>query len=150
VLLQEVDEGRLFRACELLTLFLLELAAYNRASAGRGDIAGSDASKSAAAITFIQNNLKNPALNIDAIAAYMHYSRSRAMNVFKREIGMTIHEFIARSKIDCACDLLPTNSITEVAQTLNFSSTQYFSKVFKDHTGMTPTEYVQFGKTGNG
>ena len=42
----------------------------------------------------------------------------------------------AKEKIRCS-----TCNFTELAEELGFSSVNYFSKVFKAQTGMTPTEY---------
>jgi len=137
------DDERFFRACELLTLFILELADFNRKISDETYRYGTVSAKGIEAISFIQNNLLSPDLNLDSVAQHLHYSRSYAMTAFKNEIGMTIHEYILRSRIEYACELLNTHSITETALILNFSSSQHFSKAFRDHTGMTPTEYLR-------
>ncbi|MBQ4353795.1 MAG: helix-turn-helix transcriptional regulator [Clostridia bacterium] len=139
-------EENLFRACELLSLFIMELAEFNKGISDENYRYGTLSAKGLQAVTFIQENLLNPALDLDAVAAAMHYSRSYAMSAFKDEVGLTIHEFILRSKIDMACDILQTHTVTQTALLLNFSSSQHFSKVFQDHTGMTPTEYLSRGR----
>jgi AraC-like DNA-binding protein len=63
------------------------------------------------------------------------------MTTFRREVGLSVHEYILNKKIEYACELLETHSITETAFLLNFSSSQHFSRVFKQHTGQTPGEF---------
>ena len=136
------DAEKIARACSLLTLFVFELAEFNRRIEGEIYRYGSLTDLGKEAITFITDNLLSPSLDVNAVAAHLNYSRSHLMTTFKREIGLTIHEFIIRSKIEYACDLMAEVPVTEVALMLNFSSSQHFSNVFKAYTGMTPTQYI--------
>lgn len=145
-LLQTPDRERLFRACELLSLFIMELADWSR---NITDAASSRASLSPEileAVTFVRNNLLSGNLNLQSVAKHLHYSPSYTMTAFKKEMGMTIHEYIQRSKIEYACTLLLTHSVTETALYLSYSSSQHFSKVFKEHTGMTPSEFIRINR----
>jgi len=135
------DERSLFRAYELLTLFVLELADFNQKCETEKQQYGMLSQPILEAVNYIQNNLLSPGLGPDTIAEYLHYSRPYIMTTFKNEIGQTIHEFILRAKIDLACDLLAEHSIVETALILNFSSAQHFSTVFRERTGMPPSQY---------
>ena len=92
-------------------------------------------------MSFIDNNILNPDLDVKMIAEHLNYSKAYTMTIFRNETGMSVHEYIMRRKIEYARDLLETHSITETAFMLNFSSSQHFSKVFKSHTLMTPRSY---------
>jgi two-component system response regulator YesN len=63
--------------------------------------------------------------------------------LFKKEHGQNMVDFINHTKIDRACDLLRTNKyrINEIADMLAFENAFYFTKVFRKHTGLTPSEY---------
>ena len=64
--------------------------------------------------------------------------------VFKQETGMTPLEFMNSARIDEAAARLRTGgriSITDVALDLGYSSSQYFSLVFKRAKGCTPREW---------
>ena len=135
------DERSLFRAHELLTLFILELADFNQKCETEKQQYGMLSPPILEAVNYIQNNLLSPGLGPDTIAEYLHYSRSYIMTTFKKEIGQTIHEFILRAKIELACDLLAEHSIVETALFLNFSSAQHFSTVFRERIGMPPSQY---------
>ncbi len=136
------NEEHLFHACELLTLYILEMAEYCKKLRNEEHLSASVSPKGIEAITYIQNHLLSPDLSLDTVAEHLHYSRSYAMKAFKKEIGLTIHEYILQSKVNYACELLAVHSITETALLLNFSSSQHFSKIFREFTGSTPGEYA--------
>jgi len=136
-LLLLADEVRLVRACQLLSLFILELADWERTRSVE-----TSSPLSLEAISFIQNNLFQPDLSVERIAAQLHYSRAYLMTTFRKEVGMTVHEFILREKVEAARELLADHSVTETALLLHFSSSQHFARVFREHTGCTPREYA--------
>ena len=60
--------------------------------------------------------------------------------------NMTPMEYLARCRIVAATELLrtePDRSVTDVGLSLGFSSSQYFAKVFRKHTGCSPSEFRQ-------
>jgi len=63
--------------------------------------------------------------------------------VFKNYTGLSPGQYYIQLKIERAKDLLndPALSVKEVAYDLKFESCFYFSKLFKEKTGMTPTDY---------
>ncbi len=142
-LLQAMDEERLCRACSLLSLFVFEIADCAARHGAEAAQERASSQRAQEAVSFIKDNLFAPNLDLALVAEHMHYSRTYAATFFKREIGLTIHEYIMRSKIDSACELLKEHSTTKVAALLNFSSSQHFCKVFKEQIGITPTEFVK-------
>ncbi len=132
--LREAGGENMLRGCCLLSLFLLELSRLRRGTEEEGNAWGE-------VKAFIQDNLTAPALSLNAVAAHMHYSRSYTATLFKKHVGMTVHEYILMQKIEYACELLERYSITDVAGLLNFSSAQHFSKVFREQRGLSPSAY---------
>jgi AraC-like DNA-binding protein len=64
--------------------------------------------------------------------------------VFERYVGMTPAHFIASRRVSKARKFLTMGqSVTEVAYKLGFSSSQYFATVFKQWTGLQPSEFVR-------
>lgn len=63
--------------------------------------------------------------------------------LFKKEVNMTIGEYIQQTKIEEAKKLLAysSNSILDISALLNFSDQSYFTKVFKNIVGITPKIY---------
>ncbi len=60
---------------------------------------------------------------------------------FKIQTGLSPGDYINRIRVEKAKQMLsnPGWSITELALDLGFSSSQYFSTIFKKYTGMTPS-----------
>lgn len=56
---------------------------------------------------------------------------------------MTFTEYVARSRVERASDLLahPEKQIAESAFACGFESIPHFNRVFKKYTGFTPTQY---------
>lgn len=67
--------------------------------------------------------------------------RARLFQLFKDSVGMTPNDFLQRLRVNKARQWLadPEMSVTDVALRSGFSSSQYFSSVFRRYTGMTPS-----------
>lgn len=67
-----------------------------------------------------------------------HFAR-----LFKQVTGLLPSRFVIRSRIDHARRLLMSTSlpIREVAQLLGYCDEQYFSRQFKSHVGVSPSNY---------
>lgn len=68
--------------------------------------------------------------------------------LFKKEVGMTISNYIQKERIEEAKKLLilTDNSLSEICTLLNFGAQSYFSTIFKRFTGVTPKEYKHLNK----
>ena len=93
-------------------------------------------------IQFI-NNHTNDMIGINEVAAHIGKSRTYTTNKFKREIGVTINDYIINQKLIEAKSLLrhSNKSLTDIAYYLCFSSQSYFQNLFKKKYGITPSEY---------
>jgi AraC-like DNA-binding protein len=76
------------------------------------------------------------------VAAYCHVSTSGLYSIFKKQLGKTPNELHAEILCEKAVSLLSTTdkSVQEISDTLGFSSTSYFRKILKKHTGKAPLE----------
>ncbi|GMQ59083.1 hypothetical protein AN1V17_34800 [Vallitalea sediminicola] len=91
---------------------------------------------------YIEQNIYN-SISISELADICGLSETRFKIKFKKQFGMPPHEYILRRKILAAKILLRSSSMTmtDIAYTLSFSSSQYFSTVFKRFTYMSPKDY---------
>lgn len=96
----------------------------------------------AAAISFLENNYRDDT-GVDQIADHLGLSRTYLHTVFRDGTGQTPNDYLQRTRIKAAENLLgkTSTSITEIASTVGFSSSQYFSKVFHKYTRQTPQAY---------
>lgn len=69
--------------------------------------------------------------------------KSRFCELFARHTGDTFARHLQRCRVEWAQNQLrnTSHSITRIALDSGFSSSQYFAKVFRDFTGMTPGDY---------
>lgn len=76
-------------------------------------------------------------------ADYVNLSASYLSALFKKEYQQNFVDFINETKMERACELIRENKywIYEISYMLGFDNAYYFTKVFKKHTGLTPTEY---------
>lgn len=96
---------------------------------------------------YIQQHLSEPVKTED-IAKALYMGRSRLSTNFKKETGMNISDYIIQIKIDEAKRLLrySNKSFLAISTYLGFSSQSHFTKVFKEKTETTPSEYRQMHK----
>lgn len=93
----------------------------------------------------IADNLSVGNLQRDELAAMVHVSSGYLGRIFKKETGFAISDYIVKKRIYVAKQLLAKTSlsITDVSSRVGFSYSSYFTKTFKEHTGMTPQEFRQ-------
>ncbi len=94
------------------------------------------------AVYYILDNYSQPLL-VDDIAAYCYTSTSTLSHIFAKYYGMTLGDLIRNVRVDRAKLLLTSSSLSvgQIAQSCGFSSTDYFTTVFKKQTGETPKSY---------
>lgn len=94
------------------------------------------------AANYIHNNFSND-ITIDELAEISQFEQRQFFRVFKEKFGTTPNKYINELRISKAQTLLAnTNmSISETAVYCGFKTEQYFSRVFKAHTGSSPIEY---------
>jgi len=81
--------------------------------------------------------------HIELLCKHISKSESQTIRIFKKIFGVTPYTYVLGQKISFAKKLLvDTNlSIKEIATKLCFTDEYYFSNIFKEKTGKTPTEY---------
>lgn len=88
----------------------------------------------------IEDSLKKLPLNYD----YMR-------KLFKKEIGLTPHEYLTSKRMELAFSLLTSGvsnrysnySVSQVAEACGFAEPLYFSRVFKKYYGKSPSDYLK-------
>ena len=97
------------------------------------------------AINEIEGSFLNTSLTNGYLASICGISESCLKRLFKKKFGLSVKKYIIQKKMNYACEILRLNrySINQIAEMCNFSDVYFFSKQFKAHIGMTPTEYIK-------
>ena len=93
-------------------------------------------------IRFIEVHIDKKLSNVE-IAATINMAPNSFARLFKKEMNITLHNFIQKRKIARSCELFEHTSktIEDVAFDLGFSDRYHFSRVFKAVTSITPGVY---------
>ena len=93
-------------------------------------------------IDYIYDNL-HTRLTVSDLAAAAGLSAGYLSGMFRREVGISLSEYITKKKIEAAENLLKYSefSCLEIAEYLCFSSESHFIQVFRNGTGYTPRRY---------
>lgn len=82
-------------------------------------------------------------IGMEEMAYRLNLNPSHFSRLFKKETGETFVEFVTRSKMARAQELLDKSDlhVDQIAEQLGFEHTSYFIKLFRTHTSMSPAEY---------
>lgn len=130
----------LCRMFELLNLLLVELNANEVESMTRSSILGH-------AVVFLRKNYAQP-ISVKDVSDACHCSISTLSHMFKKELGISVREYIRDLRMADAMRMLsntdlPINSISDM---LGYGNPNYFCNVFSQQMGCSPTDYRQKSK----
>ncbi|MDO4284753.1 MAG: AraC family transcriptional regulator [Eubacteriales bacterium] len=82
-------------------------------------------------------------ITIASLAEQSGVNRNRITYVFRRYAGMGPGEYLLRCRMERAREMLLADSVTvrEVALAVGFSDPLYFSRIFKKHFAMSPSDF---------
>jgi two-component system response regulator YesN len=96
------------------------------------------------ALHFIHDHI-HQSLSLDEVAKVAYLSPSYLSRLFKRYLQTNFVSYVNTPKITLAQKQLATTLIPihQIATQLGFSQTSYFTKVFKQTLGITPSQFRQ-------
>jgi two-component system response regulator YesN len=91
----------------------------------------------------IENDLQNLDLDLEWVAAKVHFSSSYVRQIFKQYVGESLGEYLIRKRMERAGKLLQKTGlkIQEIAEECGYENQRYFASSFKKFYGCTPTEF---------
>ena len=86
-------------------------------------------------------------IGLEEVASHLHLNSSYFSRLFKKETGETFIEYVTRTKMERAMELLDTTAypVGKICELVGYDNHSYFIKSFKAFTGMTPAEYRNKG-----
>ncbi|MDR0708902.1 MAG: AraC family transcriptional regulator [Spirochaetaceae bacterium] len=100
-------------------------------------------------INMVDFNLQEP-LSLSSLAKHFNVNRCNLSAQFKCEKGITLTDYINTKRMEHAASLFRSsgNYIQEVAEQCGFMDTNYFSRLFKRHFGLSPREFLKKNNGG--
>jgi transcriptional regulator GlxA family with amidase domain len=98
--------------------------------------------KLSTSINYINENYTKE-LNVPELAKMEFLSVSRYIALFKEVTGSSPYQYVISLRLNTACEMLRDSSlsVTQIAEVLGFQNCFFFSKLFKKHLKMSPTQY---------
>lgn len=87
------------------------------------------------------------ALSLTETAEELGISVAYLSRIFKEDMEMGFHEYLTKVRVGHVIDLVQSEGgkMKEIAAACGFSNYNYFFRVFKEQTGMTPAQYFSKG-----
>ena len=94
------------------------------------------------AMDYIAGHYADENISIATIAEHLCVSEGHISHVFKKQTGMTVTNYLTKTRIDAAMALLQTGRVKvyEAAAAVGYKDVTYFSATFKKLTGLSPSE----------
>lgn len=94
------------------------------------------------ALVFLEEkNFHN--FTLEELAGSIGYSKNQFIRIFKQNMGKTPIQYCLAKRIEQAKSMLlySNMTITEISYNLGFYDTSYFTRLFKQHTACSPSQY---------
>ncbi len=91
-------------------------------------------------------------ISIPAICAALSLSKSKLYSICRADTGRTVSELICEKRMDAARALLrgTDDSVRQISETVGYADFNYFTRVFRCRTGVTPSEYRRQARAADG
>lgn len=129
-----VSRHRVFRSSSLLYEMLHTLTKQS---------GGDSKSRISPAVRYLDGHYTE-STDVDSLAKLCYISKPHLFRLFKKELGMSPVEYRNHLRIERAKELLSDGecSVSEIAAMLGFDGSYYFSRIFKEYTGISPSRYI--------
>ena len=94
------------------------------------------------ACEYIEKNFQEN-INLNKISNYVSLSKNYFCNIFKKETGITIWDYLIKIRMEEAKRMLLDTGLKtyEVSERVGYDDPSYFGRLFKKYTGFTPIEF---------
>lgn len=143
----DVDVGSMLVGLELLAEYLGQTysilqSTHSAPPSVRSYLTSSEDTILTHAMEYIRLNAGSH-ISVAALAQFCHCSESYLSRIFKRRTGVNINVYINKVRVELAKNhlLLSGESVAEIASRVGFNDPNYFSRVFTQIIGISPTEF---------
>lgn len=82
-------------------------------------------------------------ISLAEVSKAVNLSKEYTANIFKKETGQTVNEYINERKLILAKEMIASRNISlfEASQSVGYDNYSYFSRIFKKRFGTSPKEF---------
>lgn len=93
-------------------------------------------------IDFVRSRISED-LSLVEMAAATGLSVTHFSHAFKKSMGKSPHQFVLQQRVQCAKELIGSLNLrmNDIALACGFKTQQHFARVFREMSGLSPTEY---------
>lgn len=130
----------------------IQAAASGDIKLPQGIVAESDSHLLERVTKSVTQHLSQPDFGVDELCAEVGISRSQLHRKMKELTGVGAGEFVRNIRLEQAARLLRETdlNVSQVAYAVSFSNIGHFSKIFRQHFGVFPSEYGAQKANDNG
>ncbi|TDO22705.1 hybrid sensor histidine kinase/response regulator transcription factor [Pedobacter duraquae] len=101
-------------------------------------------------VHYVQEKMSNPELSVEDLSKHVGMSRGSLYHKLLEITGLTPIEYIRSIKLERAVEFLEKSdfNVAQIAYMTGFGTPSYFSRLFKAHYGMLPSEYISTKRKG--
>ncbi|ANU55568.1 helix-turn-helix transcriptional regulator [Acutalibacter muris] len=120
----------------------VELSAHCAAQAGGGQSEDPEKLRRLREIlTFLHEHYADK-ITLEDIAAHVGLCKSECCRFFKRQMGTPLFDYLLDYRVGKSLiNLKEGSSVSEAAEAAGFNDPSYYAKVFRAHTGRSPSQY---------
>lgn len=139
-----IDENLLAIIARCLdTLHIVSHVRQDAISPEKRDVPGHLGRESTRTLLSIINSSLSQHISVQELADKLNMNRTYMSDLFRRDVGKSIREYIADARMGKAVILLqePDRSISSIAYKCGYEDPLYFSRAFRKRYGMSPSEW---------
>lgn len=93
-------------------------------------------------LDYIHKNYRSP-ITLNEIAEHVNLNASYLSSLFKKEMGLTISQYITQTRLEVSMNMLRFSdySYADISSYCGYSSQSHFTYCLRTHIGMTPKQY---------
>ena len=101
-------------------------------------------------LNYIDDNLYKR-ITMDEISSIFYFNKDYLMRIFKKELDITIMDYINKRRIYNSLDLLKHSDdlVIKIALNSGYSSLEYYSETFTKVLGVSPLTYRKFTRVNS-
>jgi AraC family transcriptional regulator len=125
-------------AAVLVRSYSLSIKARRPIKGGLSDVARRNI------IDFVRSRISEDLSLLD-MAAVTGLSMTHFSHAFKKSMGKSPHQFVLQQRVQCAKELIGSLNLRmiDIALACGFKTQQHFARIFREVSGLSPTEYQQ-------